>query len=432
MRLGRNILAEIFSLLLAALLFNSCGGEKKKSEGNGGDIPKPDKSTYDVEFTENTVVVEKEIMESFISSDNASGVYRFDNDADALLDLQPGKIIFFYGHSVRKITSVTEQGDEIILSTEYVTLNEAIKNGKIGWETKIDWSSGQSEVQNASLILGDAIFASETSSELKIHYEGEIQGWDISLDLEPKDNKLSIDITGSKSVGERKVCTINGKGFISQFTNSVYVDFVNSAMREFDFRNTNLTGELEIKFAAVGLGSETAQLSIPAKLKIPTVMYGIPISFNIGCNLKIFPEVKEGASSQASYKLTYNSDMGFRFSENSAQANSKLNSKNMEVSGETVSAGIVTTGVGVGLEFPRFEVAILGEVIVPYFVYNTSVTTFYEPGIASGVPACQEGKMQMKCVSGIDLTFFGASYAFSETHFEEEKKWRKPGSKCTD
>jgi hypothetical protein len=242
-------------------------------------------------------------------------------------------------------------------------------------------------------VLGDAIFTSETSTELKIHYEGEIQGWDISLDLEPKDNNLSIEISGSKSVNGREALTINGKGFISQFSTSMHVDFVNSEMRSFDYRNQDLKGELEIKFAAVGLGSEVAQLQIPAKIKIPLVIHGIPVSINIGCNLKIFPEVKEGASSQASYKLTYDADMGFQFSENSAQANSKLNSNNMEETGETVSAGVVTTGVGVGLEFPRFEVAILGEVIVPYFVYNTSVTTFYEPGLASNVPPCQEGKM---------------------------------------
>ena len=377
MKTGRKEFAGILSLLLIILLFNNCGGDKN-GNGDNGDIPEPDKSTYEVEFTENTVVVEKEIMESFISSDLASGIYKFKDDAGELPEFQPGKVVFFYGHSVRRINSVSKEGSEIILNTEYVTLNESIKNGSIGWETKIDWSSGQSEVQKASLVLGDAIFTSETSTELKIHYEGEIQGWDISLDLEPKDNNLSIEISGSKSVNGREALTINGKGFISQFSTSMHVDFVNSEMRSFDYRNQDLKGELEIKFAAVGLGSEVAQLQIPAKIKIPLVIHGIPVSINIGCNLKIFPEVKEGASSQASYKLTYDADMGFQFSENSAQANSKLNSNNMEETGETVSAGVVTTGVGVGLEFPRFEVAILGEVIVPYFVYNTSVTTFYE------------------------------------------------------
>lgn len=426
MRIIKNLLAQVLLLLLILLMMIGCGGDKKGS-GNNEKIPEPDKSTYDVEFTDNTVVVKEDVMESFISSDKASGVYKFKSDADELLNLKPGEIVFFYGNSVRKVKSVTEQGNEILVNTEYATLNEAIKNGTIGWENKIDWSSGQSEVQNSSLLLGGEIFAAQEteSSEFNIHYEGKIQGWDISLDLLPRDNKLTIDITGTKKVHGQNACTINGKGFISQFTNQVHFRFSNSNLEDFEVVNHGLNGELEIKFAAVGLGSEVAQLEVPAKIKIPTRIYGIPVSFNLGCNLKIFPEVKKGASSQASYKITYDSDMGFKFANNSAEATSKLNSNNMEVTGETVSAGVVTTGVGVGLEFPRIEVAVLGEVIVPYFLYNTSITTFYEPGLASNLPPCQEGKMTIKCVSGVDLKFFGVNYAYSKEHFTKEKNGRR-------
>jgi hypothetical protein len=432
MKILNKTIANVLSLFLIVSMVNSCGGDKKGNGGNGSDIPEPDKSTYEVEFTENTFAVEEDVMESFISSDKESGIYKFNSDADDLLDLQPGKIVFFYGHSVRRVSGVSEQGSEIIVNTEYVTLNEAIKNGTIGWENKIDWSPEQSEVQNAALFIGDEIFAAQETSEFKIHYEGKLQGWDLSVDLLPKDNKLTIDISASKEVGGQKVCTISGKGFISQFTNQVHFRFTDSNLDNFEMVNHGINGELEIKFAAVQLGTETAQLVIPAKIKIPTRVYGIPVSFNLGCNLKIFPEVRGGASSQASYKLTYDSDMGFKFANNSAEANSRLNSHNMEVTGETVSAGMITTGVGVGLEFPRIEVAILGEVIVPYFLYNTSITTFYEPGIASNVPPCQEGKMKIKCVSGIDLKFFGVSYAYSKDHFEKERKWQTEGSQCED
>jgi hypothetical protein len=429
---GRKILTSTISLLFILLFSNNCGGGEKKQESDNNKIPNADKSTYEVEYTDNTVVIDEDVMESFVSADKKSGDYTFTSDADDLLDLKPGKIVFFYGHSVRRIKSVAEKGDDIIVYTEYVTLNEAIKNGSIGWENKIDWSSDQPEVRGASLLIGDELYAAQETSEFNIHYEGKIQGWDISLDLLPKDNKLTIDITGTKEIGGQKVCSISGKGFISQFTNECHFRFADSNLESFEMVNHGLNGELELKFAAVGLGSQVAQLEIPAKIKIPTRVYGIPVSFNLGCNLKIFPEVAQGASSQASYKITYDSDMGFKFANNNAEATSKLNSQNMEVTGETVSAGAITTGVGVGLEFPRIEVAVLGEIIVPYFLYNTSIITFYEPGIASNVPPCQEGKMTIKCVSGIDLKFFGASYAFSKDHFEKVKKWQTEGSHCED
>ena len=163
-----KFISRILIILIASILFPGCGGDKKEN-GNNSNIPKPEKMTYDVEYTENTTVVKENVMESFISSDKASGIYKFSSDADELLNLKPGEIVFFYGNSVRKIKSVAEQGNEIIVNTEYVTLNKVIKNGTIGWETKIDWSSDQPEVQNASLLLGDAVFVSETSSGLKIH-----------------------------------------------------------------------------------------------------------------------------------------------------------------------------------------------------------------------------------------------------------------------
>ncbi len=432
MKTRNTVLTEISSLLLIVVILLSCGGNEKENVGKNGNIPEPDKFTYDVEYTENTEIVEENLMEMLISSDKTSGVYRFNEDADDLLDIEPGKVVIFYGHSLRRIKSVQKEGNEIIVNTKYATLNEAIKNGTIAWETEIDWSSDQPEVKNASLLMGDAIFASETSSELKIHFEGKINGWDIKLDLEPKNNKLSIDITGSKTIKGQKVCSIRGKGFISKFTTQAEINFANSELENFEFRNNGLKGELEIIFAAVGLGSEIATLEIPVKIRMPTVIYGIPISFNLGCNLKVYPEVKEGASSQASYKITYDSDMGFNFIEGDAQVKSKINSESMAVTGETVSAGVIAMGVGVGLEFPRFEIGILGEVVVPYFLYNTSISTFFEPGLLSNVPPCQEGRMKFKCVSGIDLKFFGVSYAFSKTHFEKERKWQTEGSRCED
>ncbi len=421
------------SFILISLFVINCGGNKEDSDSKNK-IPKPEKSTYDVEYTDNTYVVDEEVMESLISSDLKSGVYKFKSDADELLDLKPAEIVFFYGNSVRRVNTVSEEGNEIVVYTEYVTLNEAIKNGTISWENKINWSSDESEMQNASLLMGNEIFAARQTetSEFKIHYEGKIQGWDISVDLVPKDNKLTIDISATKEIAGQKVCTISGKGFISQFTNECHFRFTDSNLDNFEMVNHGINGELELKFAAVGLGSETAQLVIPAKIQIPTRVYGIPVSFNLGCNLKIFPEVREGASSQASYKITYDSDMGFKYQNNSAEATSKINSYNMDVTGETVSAGVITTGVGVGLEFPRIEVAVLGEVIVPYFLYNTSITTFYEPGIASNLPPCQEGKMTIKCVSGVNLNFLGANYAFSKDHFTKEKKWQTEGSNCED
>lgn len=125
MKTGRNIITGIISLLLILLFINNCGGGEKKQGSDYSNIPEPDKSTYEVEFTDNTVVIDEDVMDSFISSDKKSGVYKFKSDADDLLDLKPGKIVFFYGNSVRRVKNVVEDENEIVVNTEYISFKRS-------------------------------------------------------------------------------------------------------------------------------------------------------------------------------------------------------------------------------------------------------------------------------------------------------------------
>ncbi|MBA2500653.1 MAG: hypothetical protein H0V30_13060 [Chitinophagaceae bacterium] len=89
--------------------------------------------------------------------------------------------------------------------------------------------------------------------------------------------------------------------------------------------------------------------------------------------------------------------------------------------GETLSAGAMGAGIGMGLEFPRFEIALLGEIIVPYFVINTQLDT-YRP--------CQMGNMKGKLVAGLSLSFFRASYNAEKELWSAKKRWEREGSNC--
>ncbi len=82
-------------------------------------------------------------------------------------------------------------------------------------------------------------------------------------------------------------------------------------------------------------------------------------------------------------------------------------------------------GLGLGLEFPRIEIASLGEIIVPYFLMNTYLDTqldTYRP--------CQMGNMKSKLVAGLSLSFFGASYNAERELWKAQKRWEKEGSNC--
>ncbi len=422
----------LINIFLLSFLLVSCGGEDKQNHAGTNGENGSGSYTYDVKYSDNTKIVSTETVDKLISSDKESGVYKFSADADELETLEPGDVVIFAGHSLRKIKNVEQSGDEIIVNTEYATLNEAITDGEISWEKTIDWSESSSNVNTASLIIGDVIYASETKTEFKVHYKGKLQGWDIELELEPDGEKLKIKLTGEKSFNGQKVCKITAEGFLSKFKHKTEMSFSGGQLVNFNESNDGLQGELNVNFAAVGVGSDIAYIGIPAKISIPVLIGGvIPVNLNLIATLKIYPEVQQGASSQGSYKLTYNSDMGFEYENGNTKLNSKLNSQNMDITGETVTAGTVTTGIGVGFEFPRFEVAVLGEIIVPFFLVNISTVNFFEPGILSGVKPCQQGKLNLKVISGVNLKFLGVEYNVQKTHFEKERKWNR-GPGCDD
>ena len=420
----------VFVFLLVSLMV-SCGGNDNKSDSDKS-TDNSVTSTYNVKYSDNTKIINKKTVKKLISSDKESGVYKFTKDADAIKSLNPGEVVIFAGHSLRKIKSVEQSGDELIVNTEYATLNEAITDGEISWGKDIDWSGSSSNVNQASLIVGDAMFTSDTQEEFKIKYKGKLEGWDIELSLEPEGKKLKITLSGEKSINGQKVCKITATGFLSKFRYRTAISFRDGQLVNFDERNDGLKGELNVNFAAVGLGGDIAYMNIPAKISVPFLIADvIPAKLNLGVTLKVYPEVQQGASSQGSYKLTYDSNMGFKYENNNANLNSTLNNQDMGLTGETVTAGSVTTGIGVGFEFPRFEVSVLGERIVPFFLINISTQNFFEPGILSAAKPCQEAKMNIKCISGINLKFLGVEYSLQKTHFEKERKWNR-GDGCDD
>jgi len=160
------------TIFILSFLLISCGGKDKQNHAitNGGS--EPGFYTYDVKYSDNTKIISTETIDKLISSDKESGVYKFSADAEEVTTLNPGEVVIFAGHSLRKIKSVEQSGDEITVNTEYATLNEAITDGKISWEKTIDWSESSSNVNTASLIIGDVIYASETKNEFKVHYKG--------------------------------------------------------------------------------------------------------------------------------------------------------------------------------------------------------------------------------------------------------------------
>lgn len=86
--------------------------------------------------------------------------------------------------------------------------------------------------------------------------------------------------------------------------------------------------------------------------------------------------------------------------------------------------------MGVGLEFPRFEIVIFDTVVVPYFLTNTSVVSYFESGLPFMPGPCNSTRITLKAEAGYNFSFLGLTNSGSLKLFEKMQEYKTPGSKC--
>ena len=370
--------------------------------------------------------VSDESMKYFEKGDMKSGEYIFSSAAADVAKLEPGNFVFFRNHSVRKIVSTEKKGDKIVLQTEKCLFTDVFSDAHLHFKEHYDWKDNSQAILNKfNVSFGNNALAQGGGGSMSqnLSWEGELAGYKVKIKLQPESgHKLNYEI----NMKMESKANITFKGYISDYDNETELTVANSELQLFRSQNQNLHGEVEVLFAAVELGEDGELINIPwTMFERPILIGGIPFVFKTKANVKVFPYIQENASSQGNFKFTYDSNIGFQYTGNAVNAEGDVASNTMEVVGETLSASMMGNGIGMGVEFPRFEIASLGEIVVPYFLMNTAVDTqvdTYAP--------CQMGNMRCKLVAGLSLSFFGASYNAERELWHANKRWERPGGHC--
>jgi len=355
--------------------------------------------------------------------DQKSGLYVFSDEAEEVAALAKGSFVFFRNHSVRRIVSVENIDGKINVKTAKCRFIDVFTDAHLHFKEKYDWRDNSTAMlQQMGISFGEAAYAQDPISQ-DLSYEGKLKGYDIKITLKPEGGrKLNFEI----NVKRESKANITFSGFITDFENETELTVADSRLELFRSQNSNLRGEVEVKFAAIELGDQGELVNIPWTMFNRTILIsGVPFQFKIKSNVKVFPAIPSEASSQGHMKFTYASNTGFNYSGRMLRPEGNVTQQTFEVLGETLSAGTMGAGIGMGLEFPRFEIASLGEIVVPYFLTNTYLDTqldTYRP--------CQMGNMKGKLVAGLSLSFFGASYNAEKELWSAKKRWEREGSNC--
>lgn len=437
-----------FAILLFTLVFVflqpniHCGSKKSGSNSTGSTNPiyQQDKNAgiqwtasapdqvlaSEVKLQPAAIEVSDENMKYFEKGDMKSGEYIFSSKAADVAKLQPGSFTFFRNHSVRKIVSVEKRGGKIVVQTEKCKFTDVFSDAHLHFKEHYDWKDNSTALlEKFHVSFGNMAIAQGGAGNISqnLSWEGNLANYKIKITLEPEGGrKLNYEI----NMKRESKANITFKGYISDYDNETELQVSNSELQMFRSQNQNLHGEVEVKFAAVELGEDGELINIPwTMFERPILIGGIPFVFKTKANVKVFPYIGEGASSQGNFKFTFDSNIGFRYAGNAVSAEGDVASNTMNIIGETLSASMMGNGIGMGVEFPRFEIASLGEIVVPYFLMNTAVNTqvdTYAP--------CQQGNMRCKLVAGVDVNFFGASYALENELWKAHKRWTTPDSRC--
>lgn len=394
------------------------GGEKMEMADKG--------TITDVIKQNNTTEVSLSDMKSLASFDNSKLI--FDGNPAAVKVLKNGQIVLFEGNSLRKIVSISELGGKTTVTTTNAKFNEYYKSAKVNFEKQMYWTS--SNIKNASIkVAGGRIKSVAGTNDDGVEFSGELSGWNLSLKLTPESGsgrKLNVELTAKRG----NLAGIEAKGFISDFSATSDINLNNGSLDGYNHQHNDLNGELEVKYAFLSL-SQIAQISIPLEISRTILVNGvIPVTFTLKCNLKVYPEVAANSTCQAHLKLTYNGTQGFNYNNRNIETAGTLAGFDVTRIGDTGSASEGIVGVGVGLEFPRFQIGIFHSVVVPYILNNTSVQSYFESGLPFVPGPCNQTILGLKGVVGVDLSFFGLSYSASRDLYERKTEFKTPGSKC--
>lgn len=401
------------------------GNNENKTLG-GAYVPddwEPDTGIFDVVLAPETVrVPEEDLPALLMDEDPENHVYTFDAAAaDAAgLDLSVGNPLLLECAALRRITGVERTGDgRLIVSTGFIPLNEVVQSGTIAWDFGVEFTA-EKVSQFYVPGYGNAEVKAGTPIELNFDIGKYKYGIKATLDGDHSD----IEFTVTKPMGGSAGAKMTAKGTIERFRSRESMVFAGAKLTNYNSELDALRGDVTLEMVVAATGNDFVNLELPATIMtIPFTVGFVPVQLNIKVKFVVNAAVPLDGSSRVRTKFTYNSAVGFNFDGVSVSAGGRAGDVRFgdDELHETGASSGISANFGVG--FPRVELGIFGETLVPY-----AQTGFLIGGDYTFNPACQRANALFQGAVGYDLSFLGFNLlSGSKTLFEHKKPLLRAG-----
>ena len=398
----------VWSLLSLTIFFLVGGCQKDDPIPYEGD----DSIVYDVTYTDHTVFIDSLDARSLVRIDEADYIYYFESSNPKIADLKVNDILLIYGVALRRVTGITQNGGETRVETGYATLNEAISDGEISWNKEISFQEGV--IPEVQMKGQDITLKSATADGFE--FEFPYGDFTYRIKFAFTDKKADVEFELSKDLAGPVTAKFLAKGSIENFYSSTEMKFENSKLTKFGQTNPGMQGELLLNLTVAGSGRDVITFDFPVVLlKFPMMVGPIPVTINVKVLFVFNCSVPVDGSSQVEVKFNYNSTTGIQYNGTTVSANASMGDQSMDKNvAQTGASSAIAANFG--LAFPRLEIGVFEDVIVPYIQ-----TAFLIGGDYTFTPACQQAKSQFIGACGLNLSFLGFNYNANTTLWQEEK-----------
>ena len=415
-----NILRTFTNILLViaiSILLNACSD----SDNSVNVTPiewRENSSTYNVVYNDNTIVFEQSDLADLVAEDANKHTYSFLSSNSKAKLLKKGDIIIIYGKALRKVSKINLTNNNIVVETEYTTMNKASKSGKIAWDYGCEFTANAKPV----VMMKGQEYNPVINGEV-LNWNFTANGMDYTIEMNMNGDNADVKFQIEKKMGDNAGGKFIAEGTIQRFRSISSMNYNNSSLSDFSNTNDGLSGDLKLSLVVAASGNDGVTLELPViLLKYPFLVGPIPCVINVKAVVLINAVVPFAASSQVTAKFKYNSKTGFKYAGGGFESQGNIGSYSMDKDkAQTGSPSAISANFGIG--FPRLELSMFGEVVVPWIQ-----TAFLIGGYYNFNPACQEAKAMFQGSYGVDFSFLGFEKSFSTKLWEQEKVLLQAGA----
>jgi hypothetical protein len=354
-------------------------------------------TAYNVSYQDDVTVVSKDDATRHLVRIGQDGSYVFDSSAASIAAVKPGSVLLLSGLALRSVVDAQKTAEGYSLKTGPAMITDAIKNGRLEGTYKIDFSRMQASVAE---------------------YDVDFSGYNYHVKFTPGKDRIAFQAT-IKFGSSQGVLAYEGIGYLSNFVATFRMQIKDGQLTNLDFNNSNLTGQIELKWYAVANeamkpGSMAKVTSWPTELlkstslskaayHVPIVVGAVPFDLRISLGFSFIPAFTSKDTVLEGRKLIKYSGRGGFVLVNGQTRPSGTMVVEGNVTGQdnrVVAAGPV--GFTVATEAPRLELSLgwppAKALVAGYLNFITSYGIVTN-GLASPKP-CQTNIMAFSVSAG--------------------------------